>query len=163
MFLLKNEMVRLTEFECHSLCRDAAHTVHPLAGQGLNQGLADVECLARVIEQSLLSGSDIGKLAKKLQFFRHLKQLRYLILTSFYFYFSGNIHSLTPYSSERFLPNLAMLGTVDKLSKLYNTDFGPVVWARSLGLTAVDNMGPIKTEIMRFAMGLEDVPSSSRR
>jgi len=39
---------------------DAAHTVHPLAGQGLNQGLADVECLARVIEQSLLSGSDIG-------------------------------------------------------------------------------------------------------
>ncbi|KAI9242653.1 MAG: hypothetical protein BYD32DRAFT_402981 [Podila humilis] len=116
------------------LVGDAAHTVHPLAGQGLNQGLADVECLARVIEQSLLSGSDIG-----------------------------NIHSLTPYSSERFLPNLAMLGTVDKLSKLYNTDFGPVVWARSLGLTAVDNMGPIKTEIMRFAMGLEDVPSSSRR
>ncbi|KAF9427358.1 putative ubiquinone biosynthesis monooxygenase [Podila epigama] len=109
------------------LVGDAAHTVHPLAGQGLNQGLADVECLARVIEQSLLSGSDIG-----------------------------NIHSLTPYSSERFLPNLAMLGTVDKLSKLYNTDFGPVVWARSLGLTAVDNMGPIKTEIMRFAMGLED-------
>lgn len=43
------------------LYRDAAHTVHPLAGQGLNQGLADVECLARVIETSLLSGSDIGK------------------------------------------------------------------------------------------------------
>ncbi|KAF9914707.1 putative ubiquinone biosynthesis monooxygenase [Lobosporangium transversale] len=115
------------------LVGDAAHTVHPLAGQGLNQGLADVECLARVIEQSLLSGSDIG-----------------------------NIHSLTPYSSERFLPNLAMLGTVDKLSKLYNTDFGPVVWARSLGLTAVDNMGPIKSEIMKFAMGLEDNSPSSR-
>ncbi|KAG0213508.1 putative ubiquinone biosynthesis monooxygenase [Mortierella sp. NVP41] len=114
------------------LVGDAAHTVHPLAGQGLNQGLADVECLARVIEQSLLSGSDIG-----------------------------NIHSLTQYSSERFLPNLAMLGTVDKLSKLYNTDFGPVVWARSLGLTAVDKMGPIKTEIMRFAMGLEDPSNRS--
>ncbi|KAF9365635.1 putative ubiquinone biosynthesis monooxygenase [Mortierella sp. NVP85] len=115
------------------LVGDAAHTVHPLAGQGLNQGLADVECLARTIEQSLLSGSDIG-----------------------------NIHSLTPYSSERFLPNLAMLGTVDKLSKLYNTDFGPVVWARSLGLTAVDNMGPIKREIMKFAMGLEDSSPSVR-
>ncbi|KAG0244987.1 hypothetical protein B0O80DRAFT_418175 [Mortierella sp. GBAus27b] len=115
------------------LVGDAAHTVHPLAGQGLNQGLADVECLARVIEQSLLSGSDIG-----------------------------NIHSLTPYSSERFLPNLAMLGTVDKLSKLYNTDFGPVVWARSLGLTAVDNMEPIKSEIMKFAMGLEDTTSSTQ-
>ncbi|KAF9102261.1 putative ubiquinone biosynthesis monooxygenase [Mortierella sp. AM989] len=116
------------------LVGDAAHTVHPLAGQGLNQGLADVECLARVIEQSLLSGSDIG-----------------------------NIHSLTPYSSERFLPNLAMLGTVDKLSKLYNTDFGPIVWARSLGLTAVDNMGPIKSEIMKFAMGLEDPSPSKKR
>ncbi|OAQ35451.1 ubiquinone biosynthesis hydrox [Linnemannia elongata AG-77] len=114
------------------LVGDAAHTVHPLAGQGLNQGLADVECLARVIETSLLSGSDIG-----------------------------NIHSLTPYSSERFLPNLAMLGTVDKLSKLYNTDFGPVVWARSLGLTAVDKMGPIKNEIMRFAMGLEEPSNRS--
>ncbi|KAH7045627.1 hypothetical protein BKA57DRAFT_485998 [Linnemannia elongata] len=114
------------------LVGDAAHTVHPLAGQGLNQGLADVECLARVIEASLLSGSDIG-----------------------------NIHSLTPYSSERFLPNLAMLGTVDKLSKLYNTDFGPVVWARSLGLTAVDKMGPIKNEIMRFAMGLEEPSNRS--
>ncbi|KAG0278268.1 putative ubiquinone biosynthesis monooxygenase [Linnemannia exigua] len=114
------------------LVGDAAHTVHPLAGQGLNQGLADVECLTRVIEQSLLSGSDIG-----------------------------NIHSLTPYSSERFLPNLAMLGTVDKLSKLYNTDFGPVVWARSLGLTAVDKMGPIKNEIMRFAMGLEEPSNRS--
>ncbi|KAG0326261.1 putative ubiquinone biosynthesis monooxygenase [Dissophora globulifera] len=116
-----------------ALVGDAAHTVHPLAGQGLNQGLADVECLARVIEQGLLSGSDIG-----------------------------NIHSLTPYSSERFLPNLAMLGTVDKLSKLYNTDLSPIVWARSLGLTAVDSMGPIKTEIMRFAMGLEDAPHSNR-
>lgn len=62
-------MVRLTESECHSLCRDAAHTVHPLAGQGLNQGLADVECLARVIEQSLLSGSDIGKPWTKLSIF----------------------------------------------------------------------------------------------
>ncbi|KAF9977102.1 putative ubiquinone biosynthesis monooxygenase [Actinomortierella ambigua] len=110
-----------------ALVGDAAHTVHPLAGQGLNQGLADVECLARVIEQSLRSGSDIG-----------------------------NIHSLTPYSSERFLPNLAMLGTVDKLQKLYSTDFAPVVWARSWGLSAVDQLGPLKTELMRFAMGVEE-------
>ncbi|KAF9181033.1 putative ubiquinone biosynthesis monooxygenase [Haplosporangium sp. Z 767] len=116
-----------------ALVGDAAHAVHPLAGQGLNQGLADVECLARVIEQGLLSGSDIG-----------------------------NIHSLIPYSSERFFPNLVMLGTVDKLSKLYSTDSAPVVWARSLGLTAVDNMGPIKTEIMRFAMGLEEPAPSNR-
>ena len=42
------------------LVGDAAHTVHPLAGQGLNAGLADVQVLARTIETALLQGSDIG-------------------------------------------------------------------------------------------------------
>jgi ubiquinone biosynthesis monooxygenase Coq6 len=44
------------------LVGDAAHTVHPLAGQGLNLGLADVECLTRCIYASLRSGGDIGEL-----------------------------------------------------------------------------------------------------
>ena len=42
------------------LVGDAAHTIHPLAGQGLNLGLADVECLASCIKESLLTGGDIG-------------------------------------------------------------------------------------------------------
>lgn len=42
------------------LVGDAAHTVHPLAGQGLNLGLGDVECLARCIHESVLKGGDIG-------------------------------------------------------------------------------------------------------
>jgi len=42
------------------LVGDAAHTVHPLAGQGLNAGLADVQCLAQTIEMALLQGGDIG-------------------------------------------------------------------------------------------------------
>ena len=42
------------------LVGDAAHTVHPLAGQGLNGGLADVECLARCIDSALSAGGDIG-------------------------------------------------------------------------------------------------------
>ncbi|KAG6869979.1 hypothetical protein C0992_001387, partial [Termitomyces sp. T32_za158] len=41
------------------LVGDAAHTVHPLAGQGLNMGLADVECLARCIERALEQGGDV--------------------------------------------------------------------------------------------------------
>lgn len=43
------------------LVGDAAHTTHPLAGQGLNMGLGDVESLARCIEQAAMHGGDIGK------------------------------------------------------------------------------------------------------
>jgi ubiquinone biosynthesis monooxygenase Coq6 len=43
------------------LVGDAAHTVHPLAGQGLNMGLADVECLAHRIQDAVLSGGDVGE------------------------------------------------------------------------------------------------------
>ena len=43
-----------------ALVGDAAHTTHPLAGQGLNTGLADVQVLAQIIETSLLQGGDIG-------------------------------------------------------------------------------------------------------
>lgn len=42
------------------LVGDAAHTIHPLAGQGLNLGLGDVECLARCITEAILRGGDIG-------------------------------------------------------------------------------------------------------
>ena len=46
------------------LVGDAAHTVHPLAGQGLNMALADVECLTRCIHDALLRGGDVGKMYK---------------------------------------------------------------------------------------------------
>ncbi|KAL1916552.1 uncharacterized protein VTP21DRAFT_5743 [Calcarisporiella thermophila] len=114
-----------------ALVGDAAHTVHPLAGQGLNQGLGDVSSLSRVVEQGVLDGSDIG-----------------------------NVNVLTQYSSERYLANLAILGVCDKLYRLYGTEFGPVVWARSLGLSGVNSFGLLKSEIMQFAMGLETLNKS---
>ncbi|CAG8753277.1 16314_t:CDS:2, partial [Acaulospora morrowiae] len=42
-----------------ALVGDAAHAIHPLAGQGLNQGLADVQCLAKVINHGVITGQDI--------------------------------------------------------------------------------------------------------
>jgi ubiquinone biosynthesis monooxygenase Coq6 len=43
-----------------ALVGDAAHIVHPLAGQGLNMGLGDVECLSQCIEEAVVHGGDVG-------------------------------------------------------------------------------------------------------
>ena len=104
---------------------DAAHTVHPLAGQGLNQGQGDAEALVRVIEDALEGGQDIGSRL-----------------------------ALEAYNSKRWAANNAMLGIVDKLHKLYSFDSGPLVPLRSLGLQAVDRMGPLKGLFMRRAAGI---------
>lgn len=107
-----------------ALIGDAAHTVHPLAGQGLNLGLADAEALAACIAQGLECGMDIG--------------------TNW---------CLDGYQSERWAANNAMLGTVDKLHKLYSAGSGPVVWGRSLGLEVVERLGPLKGFLMGAAAG----------
>ncbi|CAG8741444.1 12591_t:CDS:2, partial [Dentiscutata erythropus] len=98
-----------------ALIGDAAHTIHPLAGQGLNQGLADVQSLVKVIEHGVVTGQDLG-----------------------------NIQLLKNYSSDRYLSNLIMLGVVDKLHKLFGNDFAPIVLMRSLGLQVINNLEPVK-------------------
>ena len=98
---------------------DAAHSVHPLAGQGLNQGLGDVKSLSKTIENAILSGQDIGATL-----------------------------SLEPYYEEQYFKNHLMLGVVDKLHKLYGTTSPPVVAIRSLGLKAVDAFDGFKGFIM---------------
>lgn len=107
-----------------ALVGDAAHTVHPLAGQGLNQGQADVQSLAHAIEYSVTHGQDLGT------------QL-----------------SLEPYNSERYFANHVLLGVCDKLHKLYSVDGGPLVPLRSVGLAAVNALSPLKTFPMRQAAG----------
>ncbi|EON62086.1 hypothetical protein W97_01305 [Coniosporium apollinis CBS 100218] len=107
-----------------ALVGDAAHTVHPLAGQGLNQGQADAAALVRVIETAVSQGSDIGS------------QL-----------------ALEAYTGERWQANNALLGAVDKLHKLYSFGSGPIVPVRSWGLSAVNAIGPLKGWFMRQAAG----------
>ncbi|KAI9866523.1 MAG: putative ubiquinone biosynthesis monooxygenase [Trichoglossum hirsutum] len=107
-----------------ALVGDAAHTVHPLAGQGLNQGQGDVQSLARAVEYAVAHGQDIGA------------QL-----------------SLEPYAADRYATNNLLMGVVDKLHKLYGVQSGPVVTLRSFGLQAVDAMGGLKGFLMRQAAG----------
>lgn len=105
-----------------ALIGDAAHTVHPLAGQGLNLGLADAEALAKRIVNGVEHGMDIG-----------------------------TCWCLDDYNADRWAANNAMLGVVDKLQKLYSVGSGPVVWARSLGLDVVNRLGPLKGFLMNAA------------
>ncbi|RYP47056.1 hypothetical protein DL768_006851 [Monosporascus sp. mg162] len=107
-----------------ALVGDAAHTIHPLAGQGLNQGQGDVESLARTIEYAASHGQDIGTRM-----------------------------SLEPYNSERYAANHLLLGVCDKLHKLYSVGGGPLVPLRSLGLNAVNAMRPVKQFFMNQAAG----------
>lgn len=122
------------------LLGDAAHTMHPLAGQGLNLGLADAEALAQCIETSLSRGGDIGK-PRPPRIFAPLN----LTLTS------GSYTSLLPYTRERYFENHKMLSAVDKLHKLYSTTAEPVVWARSVGLEVLNELDTIKAALMMSA------------
>jgi ubiquinone biosynthesis monooxygenase Coq6 len=107
-----------------ALVGDAAHTIHPLAGQGLNQGQGDVESLAKTIEYSISHGRDIG------------------------------VHmSLESYNSDRYVVNNMLLGVVDKLHKLYSFESGPLIPLRSIGLRAVNALGPVKQFFMEQAAG----------
>ena len=62
--------------------------------------------------------------------------------------------SLEGYVSDRYIANHVLLGVVDKLNKLYATDFAPVVAVRSVGLGVVDRVAPLKEFFMRRAAGV---------
>jgi ubiquinone biosynthesis monooxygenase Coq6 len=117
------------------LVGDAAHTIHPLAGQGLNMGLADVEALTRTLSAAVRTGGDIGA---------HT--------------------ALIPYGRERYAKNHALMSAVDKLHRLYGTSVGnsaPVVWARSVGLEVVNELDTVKKAFMMSAGAKSRVQTSS--
>lgn len=107
-----------------ALIGDAAHTIHPLAGQGLNQGQADVQSLVKTIAFAVAHGQDLGT------------QL-----------------SLESYNSDRYWANHLLLGVCDKLHKIYSVDSGPLLPLRSIGLSAVNALSPLKTFLMDQASG----------
>lgn len=108
-----------------ALVGDAAHVIHPLAGQGLNLGLADVAALSRTIEYAVSHGMDIGDLL-----------------------------TLERYSSERYLPNAKIGGACDLLHKMYTIPGqGPITWARGLGLDVIDKLPFVKSFLMKNAEG----------
>ncbi len=99
------------------LLGDAAHAVHPLAGQGLNLGLADVRSLVQVLIES-----------------RRATPWRAL----------GDERTLRRYARARTTPTLAMSGLTDGLLHLFAHPDAPLKELRNRGLTLVHHLGPIK-------------------
>ena len=117
-----------------ALIGDAAHAVHPLAGQGVNLGFLDVAELVQVIDWARSKGRGLGALG-----------------------------TLRRYERARRGGNLAMLTAMDGFKRLFSNRVLPVAAVRSLGLTAVDHLAPVKRLFMREALGLNpDLPPLAR-
>jgi 2-octaprenyl-6-methoxyphenol hydroxylase len=108
-----------------ALIGDAAHGIHPIAGQGLNLGFRDAIALAELLIGTHETGGDPGAPAL-----------------------------LARYQRRRRGDNLAMLAITDGLDRLFSNDSRFLRIARDVGLAAVNRMPPLKRIFMRQAMGI---------
>jgi ubiquinone biosynthesis UbiH/UbiF/VisC/COQ6 family hydroxylase len=105
------------------LLGDAAHVVHPLAGQGLNLGLQDVSEFLRLLDAR--------------------EPWRAL----------GDSVWLRRYERARAEPVALMRTTVDGLARLFGAPDDRLRWLRNAGMSAVDRLAPLKSALVRHAMG----------
>ncbi|MGL6548654.1 FAD-dependent 2-octaprenylphenol hydroxylase [Aeromonas hydrophila] len=108
------------------LVGDAAHTIHPLAGQGVNLGLLDAAALAEQILRNQAAGKDIGRLA-----------------------------NLRGYERWRKSEAASMLAAMEGLKRLFAGSNPLKKLVRGAGLCAFDLLTPLKQSVIRAAMGLE--------
>ncbi|MBN9540865.1 MAG: UbiH/UbiF/VisC/COQ6 family ubiquinone biosynthesis hydroxylase [Alphaproteobacteria bacterium] len=116
------------------LVGDAAHGIHPIAGQGYNLGVRDIAALVEVLVDAKRLGLDVG-----------------------------SADTLERYAQWRRADNLAMVAATDLLNRLFSNDFGPLRLARDLGLAAVNRVPQLRRFFVRHAMGLVgDLPKLIR-
>ena len=108
-----------------ALVGNAAHTVHPVAGQGFNLGLRDVAALAEIMVQTARTGGDIGALSV-----------------------------LNEFAAWRRNDDRAVMRFTNGLVRIFSNDFTPLALARGLGLVLVDLAPPVKRALLRRTMGL---------
>jgi len=110
-----------------ALIGDAAHSVHPLAGQGANLGLADAECLAGVITDAIAANEVIGD-------FRVLRR----------------------YERARKGANKTMLLFIDAINRLFGARSSSVAALRVTGMRLFNRSGPLRDHAARVALGIND-------
>ncbi|MDI1285780.1 MAG: UbiH/UbiF/VisC/COQ6 family ubiquinone biosynthesis hydroxylase [Reyranella sp.] len=116
------------------LVGDAAHGIHPIAGQGYNLGVRDIAALVEVLADSKRLGLDIGA-----------------------------ADTLERYAQWRRADNFAMVAATDLLNRLFSNDSKPLRLARGLGLAAVNSVPPLRRFFLRHAMGMVgDLPKLIR-
>lgn len=104
-----------------ALVGDAAHTIHPLAGQGVNLGFMDAAQLAEVL---LATSRDLGSMSV-----------------------------LRKYERARAGDNLIMQRIMEGFKLLYGSASPAIKWLRNTGMSTMDGLGPIKQQVMSYALG----------
>lgn len=107
------------------LVGDAAHTIHPLAGQGVNLGLLDVSALVDTLQQAHQQGYDIA-----------------------------SIGVLEKYQSQRRNDNLRMMALMESFSRLFGNQHPMLSLLRNTGMNWVQKLNPIKQHLAQQAMGV---------
>jgi 2-octaprenyl-6-methoxyphenol hydroxylase len=116
------------------LVGDAAHGIHPIAGQGYNLGVRDIAALVEVLVDARRLGFDVG-----------------------------GADTLERYAQWRRADNLTMVAATDLLNRLFSNDVAPLRLARDLGLAAVNRVPGLRKFFVRHAMGLVgDLPKLIR-
>jgi 2-octaprenyl-6-methoxyphenol hydroxylase len=107
-----------------ALIADAAHVIHPIAGQGLNLGMRDIGLLTEMLVDQRRLGLDLG-----------------------------DPMLLRRYEHKRRMDNLTFSAATDVLDRLFSNDIPPIRAARRIGLGAVNRVPPLRRFFMRRAMG----------
>ena len=126
-FLIPLRQRHATDYVVHrvALLGDAAHTIHPLAGQGANLGFADVAALVDEVDRAVARGNDIGALS-----------------------------TLARYQRRRKPDNLITMAAMEGFKRLFGADNVTLRLLRNMGLSKLNKLQRFKNTIIRKAMGM---------